>query len=414
MSFGKLGALGAGFSRMGAGGGASAPAFSISDIFGNGTYAGFDFTDLERTKVWGPSSLPLLYGTNVSAQISASAQAVGFSLDKSQGLVLGAEKVTNGDFPANITGWTAIRGATAAWDTGRLKVTHGSTSFSGANQAIGSGLTSGKWYRGSCDLIADAGAPAKILITNSDASSVYVTVPAISAGTTQAVVFYFQATPTIVSAGYVTVQHDTSNTTPGFVLYADNITIKEVPGNHAQQGTSSARPAYTESGALRYLSFDGSDDNLLTSLAVEGSFTLGICARPTAAGGHFMSSVDAGVAQRCYFQTNASGLASISYGGSAPAVIGASDLRNTDHVLLFRGSPTRVDLTVDGVLIGSATPSGTSVSGAPLLLGGLNIAGSPAGFFTGRIYRAVAVQRYLPDNMVVPLMQALGAGVVSF
>lgn len=44
-----------------------------------------------------------------------------------------------------------------------------------------------------------------------------------------------------------------------------SLSVREVPGNHAYQTTSASRPTLQTTGGLWYLSFDGSDDSLVTN-----------------------------------------------------------------------------------------------------------------------------------------------------
>jgi hypothetical protein len=43
-----------------------------------------------------------------------------------------------------------------------------------------------------------------------------------------------------------------------------NVTVRELPGNHATQDIASKRPTYTEGGGLAWLAFDGVDDSMVT------------------------------------------------------------------------------------------------------------------------------------------------------
>jgi len=53
--------------------------------------------------------------------VTAVAQPVGLCLDKSKGLVLGPELITNGDLSAGLAGWTQVLGTTSVVG-GRLRV----------------------------------------------------------------------------------------------------------------------------------------------------------------------------------------------------------------------------------------------------------------------------------------------------
>ena len=61
----------------------------------------------------------------------------------------------------------------------------------------------------------------------------------------------------------------------------DNISIKEIPGNHARQGTGSSKPKW-QAGPKPFLLFDGVDDQLDTELIPNAAGTMAIAFRSTA------------------------------------------------------------------------------------------------------------------------------------
>jgi hypothetical protein len=187
-------------------------------------------------------------------------------------------------------------------------------------------------------------------------------------------------------------------------------------GRDASQGTAGFRPQWT-SAAVPYLLYAGTDDRLAGTLApAPAGMTLAACWRPTAA--VIMNVMGVGEAgnTRCALGMTGGGLAAAAWGAHTVNTINiAGSIVNSDVVLLFRVNGSTEELWKNGTLGYSGTPSGTSGSTQPLFLGALNNNGS--GIFnpmTGRIYRAVAIQQFLSDAHVLPLMQWLGAGVVSF
>jgi hypothetical protein len=152
-------------------------------------------------------------------------QPVGLMLDKSQGLAVGAELVTNGDF-ASSSGWTLP-------GTGTNSITGGQAVLSGASGYLlrtGTSITAGVWYR--------------VQFTVSGYSG---------SGTVRP---YIQASPvfgsTVTGNGnftqYLLATATNANTEIGlnfassFTGNIDDISIKSLAGNHALQATSASRP----------------------------------------------------------------------------------------------------------------------------------------------------------------------------
>ena len=88
----------------------------------------------EQGAWYDPSDLTTLFqdaaGTT-PVTLSPMEQPVGFMLDKSKGLVLGSELVSNGDFTKGTTGWdiTAGGGVTLAVVNGELEITATASGF---------------------------------------------------------------------------------------------------------------------------------------------------------------------------------------------------------------------------------------------------------------------------------------------
>jgi hypothetical protein len=55
-------------------------------------------------------------------------------------------------------------------------------------------------------------------------------------------------------------------------LTIDNISVREIAGNHASQATSASRPVLKEEGGKHFLLFDGTDDSMATA-AIDFSAT---------------------------------------------------------------------------------------------------------------------------------------------
>ena len=173
-----------------------------------------------------PSDTSTLFQDSAgTTPVTAVEQPVGLMLDKSQGLVLGSELVTNGDF-ASASGWTLP-------GTGTNSITGGQAVLSGASGYLlrtGTSITAGNWYRVSFTVSGYSGSgTVRPYIQASPVFGSNVT----GNGT---FVQYLLATATNASTE-VGLNFGTS-----FTGNIDDISIKSIAGNHALQATSASRP----------------------------------------------------------------------------------------------------------------------------------------------------------------------------
>jgi hypothetical protein len=206
--------------------------FDPSQLFEGGTVAGAWYD---------PSDLSTLFTTSAGTTPVAmpglgSAVSVGLMLDKSQGLVLGSELVTNGDFSSGTTtGWTADRGGSLSVVGGSLRVTQGAvTDYALGYQAVT--LVIGQWYKLTVDFVGGTATNVQVGVgtsfTSSDATFFA------TAASPRTLTVYFAATATTMYVrGSVNVTADN--------VYADfdNFSLKALPGNHAISfNNTTARP----------------------------------------------------------------------------------------------------------------------------------------------------------------------------
>ena len=184
---------------------------------------------------------------NPSASFSVSNIVVRKAPYKTLAQVLAgqSEKVVNGGFVTDISSWiVGGSGAnTVTWDTGRAKFNSDGTFVSLIQYP---GLTAGKTYKATFEVEVVSGAGLRFDY-NLDGTPVLNSL----ATTTGSYTLYF--TPTAAGVRFARIG--------ATVAHLDNVSIKEVPGNHALQSSSSLRPLRQATGAK----FDGSDDNLLTN-----------------------------------------------------------------------------------------------------------------------------------------------------
>lgn len=212
----------------------------------NGGYSPYNLFIADAVGVWfDPSDLTTMFQDSLgTTPVTAPGQPVGLILDKSKGLQIGPELVTNGDF-ATDTAWTKDSGWTISGGSAN-KVSGAATAL---YQPIS--VSVGKTYRLSFSATRSAGffTPA---FTNLGAT----VLPGQTVVTSGSYVQYLQPTSGVT---HIIFYADSA-----FVGSIDNVSVKEVQGNHASQSTSSSRPIYQVVNGKACLDFDGVDDFLVT------------------------------------------------------------------------------------------------------------------------------------------------------
>lgn len=181
---------------------------------------------------------------------SAVGDPVGFQLDLSQGAGfsggtftgLGTEEVTNGGFDTT-SAWTTSAQCSIAGGVANIVSSDGSF-----QQVIQSkSLTGGKFYLLTFDVTRLTAGRISFAFTGGGVNlgNVAEAVGPVS------VVFFVSTTATSSLSFFRSGVTDAS---------IDNVSIKEIPGNHAYQEVTAARPTLASSAGNVSLSFDGVDD----------------------------------------------------------------------------------------------------------------------------------------------------------
>jgi hypothetical protein len=170
--------------------------------------------------------------------------ACGFLLDKSQGAGysdgsftgLGIELVENGDFETDITGWTRIAGGgSGEYIAGKLRLTDTSPSSSGLFYAQAIPTEIGKTYLVKADVSNLSFTYGGIFKSDNTAITSNVVYGGTGTGGSASFTFVATATSSYVGANIYAVGGT------GVADY-DNISVRELPGNHATQTDPGARP----------------------------------------------------------------------------------------------------------------------------------------------------------------------------
>ena len=218
--------------QWGAGGG-----FSPLSLFASG----------EQGAWYDPSDLSTMFqDAEGTTPVTAVGQPVGLILDKSKGLVLGPELVTNGNFSVG-TGWT-LSGTTTI-SGGLLNAASPGSEFI-ATQSVP--FVSGKTYE--LTIVVPT-------ITSGNVSVVY----GVGTNVTAITVVSSGTFKSRVAAGSGNSELRLVSSGSGFTGTIDNISIKELPGNHASQATAAARPLLAATGLSEWTNYDGVDDVLNTT-----------------------------------------------------------------------------------------------------------------------------------------------------
>lgn len=185
--------------------------------------------------------------TAATVPITGTAQSLGLMLDLSQGLALGAELVTNGDF-SSATNWAL---ADSAAISGGL-LTLAAVNSSRATQTS-LPVAVGKTYAVSFEVTSNPSG-TNVRLDDDGGASVQVIRSSTTTGVFTAV---YRAATTAIRL---------INTNGIGAATIDNISVRELAGNHATQGTAGNRPLTTTIGAgFRGIQFDGVDDWLQTA-----------------------------------------------------------------------------------------------------------------------------------------------------
>ena len=210
------------------------------------------FSAGEQGAWYDPSDFSTMFQDSAgTTPVTAVEQPVGLILDKSKGLTLGSELVTNGDFSGGTTGWAGGSGATISIVSGGLLVDD-PTSAGFANQTITT--VANRYYKITAQFVAVTAASNPQLwvgTTNLTANLFSAVLPI---GTTGTITGYFLATGTTsyLSIGYIGT---------GQNVTIDNVSVRELPGNHASQSTSASRPVL--SARVNLLTYSEQFDNVI-------------------------------------------------------------------------------------------------------------------------------------------------------
>ena len=206
-----------------------------------------------------PTSFASIYHDSAgTSPATAVEQPAGLVLDKRLGLVLGPESVPSTATTTAI-GWSASNCVVALIGS-EIEITSTAPGFVFADLDVGT--VSGKTYRLSATYRnGQAAGYAQVGITHPSANT-YTSASSSQTPVTGSV---------INSSGKIFLRLLLNATAIGQKAYLSAASVRELPGNHFPQATSTSRPIIRVTGFVQSLAFDGLDDGLSTGPIVLGA-----------------------------------------------------------------------------------------------------------------------------------------------
>lgn len=219
---------------LGLNGGIRSLAAYVRSIFRLGQDVGWHWQFDNPLTYVGPTYM--YQDTAGTTPVTAVGQGIGLLLGREYGGVRGVERVTNGSFGSNVTGWTHNGSGSIAWsasDGGVAVVTTGGVTHTGIYQVI-HGLVVGKTYEATCRVKAGTYTGQIALGMDGIGWGTLRTNPTSFIDSRMV----FVATGT--SIGVKVVQYNNAST--GETFSVDSISVREIPGTHLTQATGTAKP----------------------------------------------------------------------------------------------------------------------------------------------------------------------------
>ncbi len=186
-----------------------------------------------------PSDMTTLYQDAAGTiPVTAVEQPVGLVLDNSQGLMLGPELVSNGDFSVDEAGFTAAYQSTIAVSNGRLQVT--ATGTNPYVQRIISSIA-GKYYKITLDIYtgtASKASPTQLAVSSTATlgdSNLFL-------GAYAGLPYKRYEVIVLSTTNNIYLKVRNGATPIGTYFELDNISVRELKGYHATQSVTASRP----------------------------------------------------------------------------------------------------------------------------------------------------------------------------
>ncbi len=229
------------------------------------------FANGEQGFFYDPNDLSTMYQDAAgTVLVTAVGQPVGLMFDKSKGLVLGSERINGGDFTNGLIGSVANgSGSVSTWEInnaspisgtsdGKLTVTTPATFRPFLSFSNNAPRVAGAVYTVSFDYKVLSGSPTVASVFTGGGGSAVINKTLSGSG---------RFTHTYVSGSTGSSENIYFSASSAYSIQIDNVSCKQVLGNHAYQTTSSMRPLLTASP--QRLDYDNVDDKLITNLPAQ-------------------------------------------------------------------------------------------------------------------------------------------------
>lgn len=338
--------------------------------------------------VWyDPSDLSTMFQDAYgSTPVTADGQSVGLILDKSKGLTLDSDLVTNGNFSNGTTGFTNVNGNTSGSSviSGEFNVVCGGGGSGGFTQDIT--ITQGTTYKVTVTARKIAGSGyTRVQLYDGASFTNFILQPVNINSVAGAVVYTAYVTPKLTSTLRLYLYADMS-TTGGF----DDITVKALPGKHATQATAASRLLSATGGAV---DFDGTDDSVAQSDGGGSTtgFMLVAAIKPEGGAGTVRNIwSDTGTNTGYVVRINASNQLEMAVGnGSAYTTVATTATLDvgTAYVVSAWDDGTNLNVQINSGTVASATRPTVSAGSSTATIGKSNT--SAASYFNGLMYQVL-------------------------
>ena len=203
----------------------------------------------------------LYQDSNGKTAVTGLGQAVGLMLDKSEGVALGNELVTNGDFSNGTTGWASASSGVGNVVNGQLVITSNNPADDAYAMSQSFTVVQGESYKVSASLISTTGSSLQCRAGSTNTSASYGTLDSNnSLGNVSMIVVPTTNTMWITLYGFGA----------GDSATFDNISVVKIQGSHATQSDSTKRPVFArhpERGRVNLLKYTEELDNGVWTLA---------------------------------------------------------------------------------------------------------------------------------------------------
>ena len=345
------------------------------------------FANGEQGFWYDPNDLSTMFqDAGGTVPVTAVGQPVGLVLDKSKGLVLGGELNSN-NFNTNLAGWGVGTGASVILENGEAKATLGGAISATAGNwfKLDGNYNLGKRYTVSFDATYVSGGD----LHAGFGYTVGLTVTAAQNGASKQRYTFTSSGIAATGSGLLAFGASTA----GSVWKIDNVSVKEVLGNHAYQTTSASRPILRQNATTGayYLEFDGVDDRLVTGSFPSMGLATTIFAGSRGSKAATSAVVARGVAGYVY-QT--SGQVTVQSVNNPVTLLQSG---NTVITAKYAASGTGVTLKANNL---TATNPATTDRGfgfvSPVVIGAFDVNGVVP--FLGHIYSLIGVSRIATDE----------------